>query len=433
MREHPTPKRATPSKSSVLIRILTVLAVLAAGAIIAMALMKSGPKTKRKPPQRSARLVEVQSLRYSNHPVRVEGMGIVLPAREITLFPQVSGKIRWVSPALLPGGRFRSGEAIVRIDSSDYELVVRQRAGDLQQAESNLKLEQGQQSIALSEFELLGETIPEEDRDLVLRLPQLQSVRAEVAKAQSALERAQLDLQRTEVKAPFNAIVKTRAVDLGESVGPATRLATLVGTDAYWVEVLIPVKQLEWIALPGEKEISPGAAVRIYNDAAWGSEIYRSGTVLGLASDLEEQGRMARLLISVPDPLGTASDGKPLPLLLIGAFVRAEIEGRPLERVAAIDRRFFREGEAVWVMNAKDQLEIRPVKVAFRDRDQVYLSAGVREGERLVLTDLAAPVEGMPLRTEGDLAKREGGSSPESKPSEKTPSEKKANEEKEKE
>ncbi|MFQ5598500.1 MAG: efflux RND transporter periplasmic adaptor subunit [Nitrospiria bacterium] len=407
MTEPPIRRKPKPAKSAslpTLLRVLMVLVILAAGAALAFRLMKTGPKTQRQAPERRARLVEVQDVRFSNHRVRVSGMGTVRPAREIALFPQVTGEILWVSPSFIPGGRFQSREAILHIDPSDYELTVHQRAGDLQQAESNLKLELGQQSVALREFELLGQSVDVGDRDLVLRLPQLQSARAEVQKAKAALAQARRDLERTKVTAPFNAIVKTREVDLGESVGSATRLATLVGTDEYWIEVLIPVNQLDWITIPGLKGSTSGSAARITNEAVWGRKTYRSGTVLRLAGDLEAEGRMARLFVSVPDPLGQKPETGTVPLLLIGAFVRVEIAGQDLKHVAAIDRRLLRDGDAVWVMNAKNQLEIRPVRVAFRGRDQVYVSGGLRDRERLVVTDLAAPVEGMPLRTDNEPA-----------------------------
>ncbi len=423
MTEDPMPKRPQHAKAKTLpalLRLLMVLIILALAAALTLALVKTGPKTKRQPPERRARLVEVQAIQFSNHRVRVEGMGTVRPAREIALFPQVKGAIKGVSPAFVPGGRFQSGDVILHIDPSDYELIVRQRAGDLQQAEGNLKLELGQQSIALHEFELLGQAIDEKDRDLVLRLPQLQTVRAEVEKAKAALAQAKRDLERTKITAPFNAIVRTRDVDLGESVGTATRLATLVGTDEYWIEVLIPVNQLAWIAIPGLKGTQQGAPAQIHNPTAWGSETSRQGTVLRLAGDLEEAGRMARLFVSVPDPLADS-----LPPLLIGAFVRVDITGQDLNQVAAIDRKLLRDGDAVWIMNAKDQLEIRPVGIAFRGRDHVYVRTGLQPGERLVLTDLAAPVAGMPLRVNGQQVKEASSPASGSVAAEQRPSEEK--------
>jgi len=398
-------KNPSPLKlrmKSIVIPILLPLLVLLGGGILASSLMESGPKAKRETPARQARLVEVEKIHFSKQHLVIEAMGTVRPAREIDLKPRVAGEIIWVSKELIPGGRFERGQKILQIDSSDYELLVQQRNADFAQAQSKLRLELGQQSIAESEFEMLGESISEGDRDLVLRTPQLESVRAEIEKARSVLQKAKLDLERTRISAPFNAIVKTRGVNLGDIVSISTSLATLVGTDEYWIEVLVPVDQLRWIQIPSLNGKGSGSRVKIHNESGWGRDGYKIGNVIRLASDLEEEGRMARIIVSVPDPFhhrSTSIDGAHL---LIGSYVRVEIEGTDLEKAAAIDRTLLRDGDYVWIMGSESTLKIRPVKVAFRGRGQVYVTEGIHEGERLITTDLAAPLEGMPLRIQSE-------------------------------
>ncbi len=379
-------------------RTLIVSLILSAGAFTAYSLLKTGPTAKRTPAVRRARLVETIPVLFSTHQITIEGMGTVQPAREIDLFPQVSGEIQWVNPDFIPGSYFEAHETLLQINPADYELIIQERQSVLAQANSNLKLEQGQQNVALQEFELLGESVREEDRNLVLRLPQLESVRAEVDKATAALEKARLDFERTTIKTPFKSMIQTQEVDLGASVTPATKLASLTGTDEYRVEVLIPVDQLEWISIPGPNQ-SEGSNVKIFDSAGETSGAYRTGKVIRLISTLEPEGQMARLLVSVPDPLSLNSDSpKTVPMLLIGTFVRVQIEGRQLTQVIAIQREWLRNNSTVWLMNGNNELEIRPVQIAYRDRDRVFVKEGLQEGERLVVTDLAAPVQGMPLR-----------------------------------
>jgi RND family efflux transporter MFP subunit len=382
--------------------LLPVL-VLGGGALIAVALMESGPKARREPPPRLARLVEVEAVQFSNQPVILEAMGTVRPARQIDLYPRVSGEVIWVSPELIPGGRFRKGQKIIQIDKSDYELTVVQREAEVAQAGSNLKIEKGQQSIAEREYELLGESIEEGDRDLILRTPQLESIQAELQKAQSELDRARLELDRTQVLSPFDAIVISREVDLGESVTSSTTIASLVGTNEFWIEALVSVDDLKWIRLPDPINNGTGSSARIYTDVNRADRAYRSGRVIRLAGDLEEEGRMARLLISITDPLESHADAATTPLL-IGAYVRIEIEGEEIKLAAAIDRQFLRDGEYVWLMNADNALEIRPVNIAFRGRDRVLVVGGLKEGDLLIRTDLAAPVAGMPIRIQDGVA-----------------------------
>jgi multidrug efflux pump subunit AcrA (membrane-fusion protein) len=266
-----------------------------------------------------------------------------------------------------------------------------------------LQLEQGNQLIAQKEYKLLGETVSDVEKTLMLRQPQLENLRATLEAAQTKLDQARVDLARTTIKAPFNAVVQSRAVDVGTRASESTVLATLVGTDDYWVEVSVPVSQLRWIKIPQTGK-DPGALVRIYNTAAWGDGVFRQGRVIRLKSGLEEQGRMARLLVRVADPLSLKPGSADKPRMLMGSYVRVEIEGNSVTSAAAIEREFIRNGNSVWVMDADGRLAIRPVKIAFRGIGRLLITGGINSGEQLVITDLATPVEGMSLRTMDDTA-----------------------------
>jgi RND family efflux transporter MFP subunit len=375
--------------------------MLLAGVVVAAALIQSGPSAKREPPPRQARLVEIQPVVIGNARTRINAMATVVPAESVTLQSQVEGEIVSVSDDLEPGGLFRSGDELLRIDPRDYELAILQRESEVAQAQSTLRLEQGQQSIAKREFELLGESMQTDDRDLVLRKPQLESVRAQLALAKASLEKAKLDLQRSQVRAPFNVIVESAEVDVGARVTTANTLATLVGTDACWLEVSVPVKDLKWISIPRGNGVT-GSAVRISNPVAWGEGVWREGQVIRLAGDLQKEGRMARLLVEVDDPFTLKPENSGKPVMLMNSYVSVEIEGRQLEQVATIAREHVRDGDRLWIMGADDALEVRKVDIIFRGHDQVFVSAGVMAGERLVVTDLAAPVAGMALRRKDD-------------------------------
>jgi len=255
-------------------RMLAPVLVLLVGAVTAVALMQSGPSAKREPPPRQARLVETRPLVIGSARTRIDAMGTVMPAESVTLQPQVGGEIISVSDDLEPGGLFRTGDELLRIDPRDYELAVLQRESEVAQAQSTLRLEQGQQSIARREFEILNESLQDDDQELVLRKPQLESVRAQLALAKAKLEQAKLDLQRSRIRAPFNAIVESIDVDVGTRVTSASTLATLAGTDSCWLEVSVPVKQLKWIDIP-RGSTTQGSRVRITNPAAWGAGTFR--------------------------------------------------------------------------------------------------------------------------------------------------------------
>ena len=381
-------------------RRLLPAAVVVCAVLVGYITMKSGPTARRTPPARTAKLVEVAPIRIADAPTTVEVMGTVLPAREITLTPRVSGEVVEASPEYQPGGVFHAGDLVVRIDPADYQLIVRQRESALAKAEGAYRLEMGLQAVALRDYEFLNETVTQENRDLVLRKPQLQSAEASVTSAQAALEDAQLDLTRTRVRAPFNALLRERYANVGGQVSAASPLGTLVGMDTFWVEASVPVDQLRWIEIPATA-VEKGATARVYSETAWGEAAYRSGEVIRMRAGLEPQGRMARLLIAVPDPLALHPDNEGQPRMILSSYVRVEIEGKRLAGVATIPRSALRDGDHVYVMDRNDRLEIRRIEVVFRGAEAV-LARGVLEGERLVTTDLSAPVPGMPLRTQAE-------------------------------
>jgi len=413
--DHSAPDDARPRSSdrvaeqrswpSLLARLLLLFVMVAVGGGASVYWLTNKPTAQRRPPEAQATLVEVAQVASSTERVVVQAMGTVVPAQVIELSSRVSGEIVQVSPEFVPGGRFRTGERILQVEPRDYQLAVQQRESDLAKAECDLKVELGQQSVAEREYQLLGQEVAEEDRELVLRQPQLAMTRAAVSAAQAALEQARLDLERTDILAPFSAMVQSREADLGSQVSVGSALASLVGTDKYWVQASVPLGHLKWVSIPGVSG-QQGSAARIYDHAAWGGDVCRLGTVERLMADLEPEGRMARLLVAVKDPLGLESPSAERPPLVLGAYVRVEIDGHDLTDVIRVPRTALRDGDRVWVMKEDDTLDIRGVEIAWSGNDHVYISEGLADGDLLVTSDLAAPVQGMELRTAGSSQDR---------------------------
>lgn len=408
-------KQSAPRRGrSLLVRFVGGTLKLVVAAVIIVAAIgayryqiKTSPRAGRKKPPRQARLVQVVSPEKSDFVTQVRAFGPAVPAQEVTLQPQVMGQIVELSPDVVPGCIVKAGQKLIAIDRRDYEIVVDQRESDVARATRDLKVEQGNQAVARQEYELLGEVIVEEDRELVLRVPQLESAQAAKESAEAALRKAQLDLSRCDIAAPFNAIVQERRVDLGATVSLNSPLVTLVGTDQAWVELKVRVDELQWLFIPRAHD-EPASTVRIYYKLAWGQDAFRTGRVLRVYGDLEAGGQLAQLLVEVDDPFCLKPANRDKPQLLMGSMVSAVIEGRPLESVYAIDRTHLRDNNTIWVLNDRGELEIRKVDVVFRQPQRVYVRDGLAESDRLVATDIAAPVAGMPLRVAG----AEGGETP---------------------
>jgi len=393
-----SPDETAPSFRKKIMRILLPVIVVTLGAYCAYLLFKSGPKAKRRQPARQATWVQVLTVQRTSPKVNIQAMGTIMPARQITLHSQVSGRVVELAPEFVIGGRFQAEEMMLKTDPREYRLTIVQRQSDVTRARYELKLEIGRQDIAKREMELFqsDKSTSKTDRALALRKPHLANARASLKAAQAALSKARLDLERTEIKAPFNALIQEKLIDLGANISPQTLLATLVGTDQYYVEASVPANHLRQIKIPSDSQ-TMGARVTIKPDAK--TESAYQGHVIRLRADLEQEGRMARILIAIHDPLGLQT---PLPLekppLLLGAFVNLEIEGPHLKELFAIPVTALRDGKRLWILDTGSVLAIRDTEVVWRERETVYVRAGLEEGESLVVSAIGAPVTGMPLR-----------------------------------
>lgn len=372
-----------------LIAILCIVLVLLA-VLGSYVLVKTAPKAEKKQPPKMAALVETLPLQKTDETVVLHQNGTVGPAVEALIQAQVVGKIVSVDDGFIDGGLLAKDETMLRIEAIDYELAIAAAAAQLEKARADYKLELGRQDVARREWELLKSgDASETEQELALRQPQLAASKAALGAAESALENARLDLARTEVRAPFNAIVLARNVNMGSQATLQGALARLAGTDAYWVTVSVPVDRLEWIQIPGSpaRIVSNGGSVR-------------EGRVVRLLGDLEMAGRMARVLVEVADPLCLKPENAGKKPLLIGEYVKAEIDGRTLQGVFRIPRNALREDGFVWLAK-EGKLDIRPVEVLWRDAGQVLVRDGMEIGERLVVSDLNAPIQGMDVKPAG--------------------------------
>ena len=376
------------------IRITIAIVIVFAGVGIGLFLWKTAPTTHKRPPAKWVPLVEVQRFEPTRHQVVVKAMGTVMPARSVKLEARVAGEVIAIHPEFTDGGFVRRGDLLVQLEDDDYQLILAQRRSDLVNARYALSLEQGRQQVARREWELLSDGSPEEEGELALRKPHLEKAQADVAAAEAALRKAALDKERTRISSPFNAIIRSRAVEVGSQVSPQKTLAELVGTDLYWVQATLPVERLDWVSIPRQAG-QEGSTVRIrYN-----GDHTVEGRVVRLLGDLTDGGRMAQLLIEVDDPLGLGSvEASARPPLLIGEYVRVEIDGRHLDNVFAVPRTVLRDNDTVWLLDEAGKLEIRKVMPVWRDAETVLLRDHMKAGDQLIVSDLSAPVAGMELR-----------------------------------
>ncbi len=380
------------------LQVVLPLVILAVAVLGAQALIATRPEVAKEPRETPATLVSVYTVGDESAQVTVEGFGTVRPARVVDLSPQVSGMVVEQNPRLVAGGYLEAGEMLLRIDPRDYELAVREQEGALETALFNLEVEQGRAVVAEREWALLDNSVPttELGKRLALREPHIEEREAAVEASRSRLEQAMLNLERTTLQTPFNAMVVSETIDVGQYISPSTRVANLVGTDTFHVYATVPYDQLDWVRLP-DSEGNRGARARVILEKRMAKSITREGRVVGLMPDVDPNGRLARLLIEVRDPLGRNEAAGSAPLLL-GAYVRVEINGPDLEHVSTVPREAMRENGRVWIATEEDTLEFREVEVMLRRDAVVLLRSGVTPGERVITSAITTPLPGMRLR-----------------------------------
>ena len=369
------------------------IGVIAASVAIAGVLIATKEEPPRAEKPLEGTLVEVIQIGTSRHEVELHAKGTVVPAMEIILQPEVGGRVKWQSRELVPGGRFERDQPILKVDARDYQLAVESFRSQVRRARLDYTLEKRRGEVAKREWNSFGEMdATDEQRALAQREPQLEATKLALKAAESSLKKAELDLKRTTLRAPFNAMVVTENVDLGQLITPQTMVARLVGTDEYHVQVSVPVSSLRTIRARTDDE--PGSPATIIQRVGQGT-IERRGEVIRQLPDLDPSGAMARILVRIENPLGKKGD---LPLLL-GSFVDVATEALPIDDAIRVPRVALRNGRSVYVMNDQDLLEIRDVEIAWSEPDSVLVTSGLRPNERVVTSRIATPIPNMLLRT----------------------------------
>ena len=269
-----------------MLKLIIAAVILVGGLLIARYYIDTKPEPQAKKRGKDATMVEVKELTKQNLPARVQANGTVKPARQITVSPEVTGELHLSARKLFRAACQKRSNAVYH-RPRDYQSILEQRKSTLATAQKNLKVELGNQEVARREYELLGSSVTDSQKDLLLRVPHLESIRAELASAQAALDKALLDLERCTVTAPFNGIIGEKFVDEGARVAPGSSLITLVGTDQYWIEALVFVDQLKWLEIP-ENQQQKGSSAQVFFSAGWGEDKSLPGYVLRVIPELEQ-------------------------------------------------------------------------------------------------------------------------------------------------
>ena len=375
-------------------KVITPIAIVFGGLLLAAGMIASKGQAEKTGSTAKPILVDIIPVEKADLPIPVRGTGTVVPAQQVAVIPQVGGKIVSTDPRLLPGGRFEAGEVIARIESRDYRASLEQAQSNAQRAELELALESGRSQVAVREWSLLNADSSGAS-DLAMRKPQLALAEQSVIAARSALSSAKLNLDRTRLTVPFNAVVVSENIDLGQVVGPGAAVANLVGTDQLWVNVSLPLGELDVLQLRARD--GTGSKARVIHRLSQARQIEYEGVALQLGGALDSATRQAQITVAIDNPFD--QEGVRLPLLP-GAYVEVIFEGLVATEVVQVPRSAVYDGDTVWV-NAGGLLTPRQVHITGGDKDTVLIDEGLVDGDEIIVSALSLPLAGLPVVVNG--------------------------------
>ena len=379
-------------------KIIIPIVVIVVAVAMTVLLIKSKKSPPKSPQVNRGALVEVLETVMQDYPLSIQGSGAVAARQQISLEPQVSGKVIDLGKGFASGAFFRKGDLLIQIEQNDYRLAVEQSEAALARAEVDLATTESRAAIARLEWDRLGlQTQGEEANPLTLYEPQMKNARANIASARAALDLSRLNLKRTAIVAPFDARIRSEEVDVGQVVRSGSRLAILTGSRSVEVIVSVPLEDLAWLEIPAAQYKGDGSSANIMlnygtNEKNW------SGVIDRALGEVDQRGRMLQVAVKVLDPYRLQQKNSRPPYLEVGMFVDVQFEGPILKEKIVLPRRALRDNRTVWIADSDNALRIRTVEIMRLDREQVVIGQGLEAGERVILTTLTGAADGMKLR-----------------------------------
>jgi len=384
------------------LKILLPIAVIGVGALGGLALFLTRPAVSRQTPEVPRPLVRVLEVELRDVQLTVRTHGTVAPRTESDLVPEVSGPVVWVSPVLVSGGSFEKGEPLLRVDPLDYEVGAERASAALERARSDHR----RASRELARQRGLEKRKVASAAELDSAINNERVANAALREATASLRKAERDLERTEMRAPYAGRVREEKVDVGQFVNRGSSIGRIYAVDYAEVRLPIPDSQLAFIDLPLalRHDAPPDDAPRVTLRARFaGAEQEWEGRVVRTEGEIDPRSRMVHAVARIADPYGAGPDGNRAPLA-VGLFVEAEIQGHLARGASVLPRSALRDGDQVWVVDAEDRLRFRDVDVLRAHGSEVVIRDGLRQGERVCISPIQTVVDGMQVRAVGPAA-----------------------------
>ena len=377
------------TKKQIIIPI--VILVTGIAVMVGFSSMKKPPEEKEKVD--NTPIVAVENISVAPMTLEVNSYGMVKPKYETQLVAQVNGEIVELSDVFVRGGFVKKDQLLARIDPSDYHAALIDAQASMASARAALETELAQGKVAEREWRQIENSSPTE---LSLRKPQLAQELARVKAAQASVLRAERNLERTEIRAPYDAMIDSRNVGLGSFVGVGSKIGHVLGTAIAEIRLPVADNQLAFLVKTKSTKAGVNAQVNLIGtyagqDTLWQAKIVRSEGVI------DNKSRMSYLVAEINDPylLKNSSDSSAAPLRF-GSYVNANIMGYDISQASLVPRYLVVNGK-VAILDSESKLHYAAIDIVRQQGSHVVVANGLADGDQLIVSALDYPVEGMQL------------------------------------
>lgn len=340
------------------------------------------PKAIKENHDESIPLVETITLTKQNKNITIKTQGFIEPAHILHIISEVSGNVIYANENFIDGGLVKKGDILVKIDPKNYEVILAQKKSLLAKAKLNLSLENAEHEVAILELDRREDIINDNAKALASRDEFLQKAKSEYNACLAELQQAEIMYTKTIIKSPIDGIISKVNIHKGEFVNYHHEITTIYGIDEFKAEVNIPVEDIQYLNFAKQNE-DHGSKAIISQITLNDEHITREGVVSSLLPDLGSLGHMARVIISIKDPLSFKNNQPPL---LAKTKVNVEIEGKKISDIFIIPMAAITKDNTI--LSIDEASKIIPIKLQIvrRDKDIVYAKGEDLDNIKIIIT-----------------------------------------------
>jgi len=372
------------------IKAIITIAVLLAAVAAAAGIIMSRPMPEQLTVSETTSAIRAMTVVKESLRLKIRSEGTVTPKTQTNVIPEIKGRVTWISPNLVVGGYFQAGDLLVTIDAADYEARTGLAQAQLLRAEAELE----HKRFELQRLQTLikDNLVSQSNLENAARAHKI--AKANVIESKINLAQAERDLSRTKITAPFEGMVRSESIDIGQFVQQGAPIASIYASDAIEVRLPIVNAQLAYLdpANLQRGELDPATAPMIRLTARYaGTSFVWRGQLARTEGEIDAQSRMITAVARVRQD----NQSPDVPPLQVGAFVAAEIEGQYLDDIVRLPRAALRPNSQVLIIDGDNRLRFRAVNVLRLENDFVLIDSGLESGEVVNLSPIQTVVDGM--------------------------------------